>query len=63
MFPETFKQEVCAGFDYRTVCKMLVRLGCMKPGDKGLQRKERLPGGEGNAWVFRLTQKLLEVAE
>lgn len=60
IFPETFKQEVCAGFDYRVVCKLLVRRGCLMVEDKGFTRSERLPGGEGEARVFRITHKLFE---
>lgn len=60
VFPETFKQEVCAGFDYRVVCKLLLRYGCLMTEGKGYTRKERLPGGEGTAHCFRITHKLFE---
>lgn len=58
VFPETFKGEVCQGFDYRAVCKLLVRLGGLMPDGKGFTRRERLPGGEGHTHVFRITPKL-----
>jgi uncharacterized protein (DUF927 family) len=58
VFPETFKAEVCQGFDYRAVCKLLVRLGALMTEGKGYTRKERLPGGEGHSHVFRITPKL-----
>lgn len=60
VLPETFKQEVCAGFDYRVVCKLLVRHGCLMVEGKSYMRKERLPGGEGTAHCFRITYKLFE---
>lgn len=60
VLPETFKQEVCAGFDYRVVCKLLVRYGCLMVEGKSYMRKERLPGGEGTAHCFRITHKLFE---
>lgn len=60
VLPETFKQEVCAGFDYRTVCKLLVKHGCLMTEGKGFTRKERLPGGEGTAHCFRITHKLFD---
>ncbi|MDZ4202787.1 MAG: DUF927 domain-containing protein [Gallionella sp.] len=60
ILPETFKQEVCAGFDYRTVCKLLVKHGCLMTEGKGYTRKERLPGGEGTAHCFRITHKLFD---
>ncbi|TAJ78862.1 MAG: DUF927 domain-containing protein [Gallionellaceae bacterium] len=64
VFGETFKQEVCAGFDYRTVCKLLARLGCLmieeRDGKVSYTRKERLPGGEGNVRSYRITHKLME---
>jgi uncharacterized protein (DUF927 family) len=60
VMPETFKGEVCAGFDYRVVCKLLVKRGCLMTEGKGYTRKERLPGGEGTAHCFRITHKLFE---
>ena len=60
VFPETFKQEVCAGFDYRVVCKLLVKRCCLMVEGKSYMRKERLPGGEGTAHCFRITHKLFE---
>lgn len=60
VFPETFKQEVCAGFDYRAVCRLLVRRGALMQEGKGFTRNERLPGGEGKAHIFRITHKLME---
>ena len=60
VMPETFKGEVCAGFDYRVVCKLLVKRGCLMVDGKGFTRVERLPGGEGNARCFRITHKLFE---
>ena len=60
VMPETFKSEVCAGFDYRAVCKLLVKRGCLMTDTKGFTRVERLPGGEGNARCFRITHKLFE---
>ena len=61
VLPETFKQEVCAGFNYRVACKLLVRHGCLKTEGNGYTRKERLPGGEGTVHCFRITQKIFEV--
>jgi uncharacterized protein (DUF927 family) len=64
VFPETFKQEVCAGFDYRVVCKLLVKRECLMTedinGKVSYTRKERLPGGEGNMRCYRITHKLFE---
>jgi uncharacterized protein (DUF927 family) len=64
VFPETFKQEVCAGFDTRVVCKLLAKHGGLVVEDNGgkvsYTRKERLPGGEGNMRCYRITHKLFE---
>lgn len=60
VFPETFKQEVCAGFDYRAVCKLLARLDCLLTDGSSFTRKERMPGGEGNVRCFRITHRLME---
>jgi putative DNA primase/helicase len=43
---EAFKNEVCKGFDYRAVVKVLAAAGAlMLDGDGGRTRKERLPDG------------------
>lgn len=58
VFPQTFKTEVCQGFDYRSVCKLLLRMGALINEGKGYTRKERMPGGEGLMHVFRITPRL-----
>jgi putative DNA primase/helicase len=58
VLPETFKGEICNGFDYRVVCRLMVRKGWLMPDGKGFTRKERLPGGEGTAHCYRITHKL-----
>ena len=60
VLPETFKQEVCSGNDYRVVCKLLAKRGCLMTEGSSFTRKERLPGGEGNVRCFRITHKLFE---
>jgi uncharacterized protein (DUF927 family) len=43
--PEVFKTEICEGFDSRSVARLLIDRGCMKPGDgRNLATKKRLPG-------------------
>jgi uncharacterized protein (DUF927 family) len=57
---ETFKAEVCAGFDYRVICKLLVKRGSLMTDSGSYTRKERLPGGEGTVRCYRVTHKLFE---
>jgi putative DNA primase/helicase len=60
VFPETFRSEICSGFDYRTVCNILAKRGCLMMEGESFTRKERLPGGEGNVRCYRITHKLFE---
>lgn len=60
VLPETFRQEVCSGADYRVVCKLLAKRGCLMTDGSNFTRKERLPGGEGNVRCYRITHKLFE---
>lgn len=55
---ETFRAEVCQGFDYQAVCRVLVDRGCLKP-DKGrpFDCKPRLPG-VGFTWCYRITPEI-----
>lgn len=52
---ETFRAEVCQGFDYQAVCRVLLDHGCLTP-DKGrpFDCRPRLPG-VGPATCYRIT--------
>lgn len=52
-YPEVFKAEICKGFDYRAVARLLIDLGYMKGDGKNLQPKVNLPG-EGRKRVFHI---------
>ena len=56
---ETFKGEVCNGFDPAAVCRVLLEHGCLIP-DKGrsFDCKPRLPGF-GNARCYRIPPAIL----
>ncbi|MGE4070804.1 MAG: DUF927 domain-containing protein [Lysobacterales bacterium] len=45
IFPESFRHEVCAGFDAREVARLLVKCGALMPQGDSATRKERLPDG------------------
>lgn len=51
--PEVFKAEICKGFDYATVARLLIDRGYMKGDGKHLQPKKDLPG-EGRKRVFHI---------
>lgn len=61
VLPEVFRSEICRGFDYRTVCKVLLAHGCLKPA-KGREydAKHRLPA-IGPAWVYHITPAIMEI--
>jgi len=58
VLPETFRIEVCAGFDSRAVCHALATVGALRSeGKGGFTRKERIPaesgeGGKGSVRVY-----------
>ncbi|MER2512699.1 MAG: DUF927 domain-containing protein, partial [Nitrosomonas ureae] len=53
-YPEVFKAEICKGFDYRAVARLLIDRGCMRKGEgRNLQPKVRLPG-DGDKRVFHI---------
>lgn len=59
-FPEVFKTEICKGFDYRAVARLLIDRGYMKPGDgSNLATKKRLPGG-GMQRMFHILPTIWE---
>jgi putative DNA primase/helicase len=58
---ETFKVEVCQGFDHKTVARVLLDHGCLTP-DKGraFDCRPRLPG-IGNTWCYRIPPAIFEL--
>ncbi|MDD2846180.1 MAG: DUF927 domain-containing protein [Rhodoferax sp.] len=58
---ETFRAEVCQGFDYRAVCGVLLAHGCLAP-DKGrpFDTRQRLPG-LGLSWCYRITPAIFDI--
>ena len=58
---ETFRAEVCQGFDYKAVARVLLDHGCLTP-DSGrpFDCRPRLPG-VGPATCYRVTPAIFEV--
>lgn len=54
---EVFRGEVCKGFDYRAIAKLLAGLSCLEMEGRSYTRKERLPG-MGNTSCYRINAKL-----
>ena len=61
ILPETFRAEVCNGFDYKTVCGVLLQHDCLLP-DKGAawDCKPRLPG-MGSSRCYRIPPKIFDI--
>lgn len=61
VLPEVFRTEICRGFDYKAVCKVLLQHGCLKPA-KGREydAKHRLPG-LGPSWCYQFTPTIMEL--
>ena len=58
---DTFKTEVCQGFDHVAVCKVLLDHGCLVTKEAGrFDSKPRLPG-IGPARCYHITPKIFEV--
>jgi putative DNA primase/helicase len=61
VLPEVFRAEICKGFDYRAVCKILLQHGCLQPANgREYDCKPRLPG-IGNAWCYHVTPAIMEL--
>jgi putative DNA primase/helicase len=58
---ETFRGEVCQGFDYRAVCRVLLDIGCLVPDNgRPFDCRPRLPG-IGPATCYRITPAIFEL--
>ncbi len=54
VLPQVFSQEICAGFDYKQVCKYLMEEGWIRTGKNNItHRREYLPGlGQSGCYIF-----------
>lgn len=62
VLPELYRNEICKGFDHRTVSKLLIKHGMLKPGKNSATRTERLPG-IGQISCYRFTPAVLTGGE
>ena len=61
VFAEVFRSEVCQGFDYQAVCRVLLEHQCLIPeAGRPFDCKPRLPG-MGNARCYRIAPALFEL--
>ena len=58
---ETFRAEVCQGFDYQAVCRVLLEHGCLIQEREGrLESRQRLPG-LGLSNCYRISSKIFSL--
>jgi putative DNA primase/helicase len=60
VLPETFKAEVCGGFDYRMVARVLAERGFLDCQPPDLTKRVRLPGNLGLIRAFSVKASILE---
>jgi putative DNA primase/helicase len=60
VFPETFKAEVCCGFDYKMVAHVLEDRGFLECQPPDLTKHVRLPGNLGKVRAFCVRASILE---
>jgi putative DNA primase/helicase len=61
VFSESFRAEVCQGFDYQTVCRVLLDRGCLKPdANRSFDTRARLPG-TGLTWCYRIPPAIFDL--
>lgn len=64
VFPESFKHDICVGFDPAQVAQVCLKYAWLAPDQKGgATRSERLPGVKNSMRVYRFTSKVLEGEE
>lgn len=60
VFPESFKKDICAGFDHKLVIRVCLKHGLLREGtNKEATRSERLPHSTSNTRCYRFTSKVL----
>jgi uncharacterized protein (DUF927 family) len=60
VFPETWRKEVCKGFDAGTIAREMVKRGLMVPGSDGkATRSDRAPGAKSTSRFYHVTSAIL----
>ena len=61
IFRDTFRYEVCSGYDHQAVCRVLLDVNCLLP-DKGrsFDCKPRLPIN-GLTWCYRISNRIFDL--
>jgi putative DNA primase/helicase len=59
VFPETFRDEVCSGYDTKMVCEDLHKRGWLIRDDKGNTMVKRPPGSKGTRRVYVISNRIL----
>jgi len=63
VLPETFRNEICKGFDYKMICRELKKLGILETGGSGgFMMNKRLPGMgmQNQKKVYVINDKIFE---
>jgi len=60
VLPETYKREVCAGFNPRTATKVLIEEGWLEPAKDGKSLVKKSLPGMGETRVYKFTAKMWE---
>jgi putative DNA primase/helicase len=63
ILPESFRKELCVGFDYRTVCRALDARGLLHREGRTFMRKVRVHDSKNLIWVFAINASILEGGE
>lgn len=61
IFPEIFQNDICRGFDTKTVCQLLDEHECLIREDRNFKRNTYLPGGIGKLRVYAIKSKIFEI--
>lgn len=60
LFPETFREEVCKGFDNKALTRELIKRGMLKPDSQGKSTTPtRIPGSSSKVRMVRFTAAVL----
>jgi putative DNA primase/helicase len=61
ILPETFRAEVCQGYDYQAVCRVLLEHGCLAPSaGRSFDSRGRVPGF-GMVNCYRITPQIFDM--
>ena len=63
ILPGVWRDEICKGYDYKVVCRLLIELGHLKNDNNRLDARGSLPGMPKTTTYYRISSSIFDHGE